>query len=246
MTSSPASATQLERARDLITHATRVVSFSGAGLSAESGIPTFRDAQEGLWAKYDPMDLASPQGFARDAQMVIDWYNWRRTLLAKKEPNAAHRALAAREDILNVTQNVDHLLECAGVPVERIIHLHGRISADRCNASGCEHREEVDLAAPPGRRDCPVCGGAMRPAVVWFGESLPPDAWERAAEACRECDVLLVIGTSASVYPAAGLIGMAHHIGAKVVVVNRDPSDASHLADVELLGHAGDLVPRII
>lgn len=238
--------TNISRAREILKTCERIVTFSGAGLSAESGIPTFRDVQEGLWAKYDPMDLASPAGFARDPQMVIDWYNWRRTQLAEKSPNPAHLALASRADMLHITQNVDDLLERAGAGAENLIHLHGRISADRCNAPACGFEEEIDLTTPPPLRPCPHCGDSMRPAVVWFGESLPPREWERAADACTQCDALLVIGTSASVYPAAGLIDVARQHGATIIIINKDTSDASHLADIELLGHAGNIVPRLL
>jgi len=236
----------VDRARSALSEAGVIASFSGAGLSAESGIPTFRDAQEGLWAKYDPMDLASPQGFARDPHMVVDWYNWRRTLLAEREPNAAHIALAQRPDMLHITQNVDDLLERAGADAARIVHVHGRISADRCNRPGCGHEEAIDLRTPPGLRACARCGDRMRPAVVWFGEALPSAEWERAAEACMNCDALLVIGTSAAVYPAAGLISIARQSGATIVIINTEPSEASHLAQVEIIAPAGEVVPHIL
>lgn len=232
----------LDDARERLHHASRVVSFSGAGLSAESGISTFRDP-DGTWARHDPMKLASPQGFAEDPDLVIEWYGDRRRRLATVRPNPAHHALADRSDIIHVTQNVDDLLERAGA--EDVIHLHGRIGLDRCHA-GCGVVETVDLASPPGRRPCPSCSAPMRPGVVWFGESLPVDAWTRAERACASCDVLLVIGTSAAVYPAAGLIGVASGAGASVIVVNLHPSEASHQADIELIGEAGTIVPQLL
>jgi NAD-dependent deacetylase len=232
----------IQTARGLLQDAERVVSFSGAGLSAESGVSTFRDP-DGLWARYDPTRLASPQGFAEDPQLVISWYGDRRRRLAAAAPNRAHEALAARRDIVHVTQNVDDLLERAGA--RDVIHLHGTIAADRCHA-GCGHREPIDLADPPPLRPCPSCGGRLRPDVVWFGEPLPAGAWADAQRACRAADVLLVIGTSAVVYPAAGLIGLARSGGAKIVVVNTEPSEASGLADVELLGRAGEIVPSLL
>jgi NAD-dependent deacetylase len=232
----------IETARRIIDQAQRTVSFSGAGLSAESGVGTFRDAG-GLWAKYDPTKLASPQGFAHDPQLVISWYAERRRKMAAARPNPAHAALAARPDLVHVTQNVDDLLERAGA--RAVIHLHGTIGIDRCHR-GCGHRETIDLADPPPLRACPECGDRMRPDVVWFGEPLPADAWEAAERACRESEALLVIGTSAVVYPAAGLIGLARSSGSRIIIVNTEPSDASRLADVELLGKAGEIVPKLL
>lgn len=232
----------IEAARKMLSQATRIVSFSGAGLSAESGVSTFRDPQ-GLWSKYDPMRLASPDGFADDPQTVNAWYASRRQDLWQARPNPAHHALAARTDIIHVTQNVDDLLERAGAT--DVLHLHGTIGKDRCHGP-CGHEEHIDLAEPPGLRDCPDCGAPMRPAVVWFGEALPTDTWQRAERACQECDVLLVIGTSAVVYPAAGLIDVAQSHGARVVIVNIESSEASGLAHIELLGKAGEIVPSLL
>jgi NAD-dependent deacetylase len=232
----------IDTARGILEQARRIVSFSGAGLSAESGVGTFRDP-DGLWAKYDPTRLASPGGFAEDPELVINWYGDRRRRIAAAAPNPAHAALAARRDIVHVTQNVDNLLERAGA--RDVIHLHGTIAADRCNRR-CGHREAVDLADPPPLRPCPACGDRLRPDVVWFGEPLPAEAWTAAERACRGCDALLVIGTTAVVYPAAGLIGLAGSCGARIVIVNKKPSGASDLADVELLGPAGEIVPRLL
>ncbi len=232
----------IESARRIIQQAQRVVSFSGAGLSAESGVGTFRDAG-GLWAKFDPVQLASPQGFAEDPELVISWYAERRRRMAEARPNPAHAALAARPDVVHVTQNVDDLLERAGA--RAVIHLHGTIGIDRCNR-GCGHRETIDMADPPLLRACPECGDRMRPDVVWFGEMLPAEAWKAAERACGESDVLLVIGTSAVVYPAAGLIGLARSIGSRIIIVNTAQSEASRLADVELLGKAGEIVPKLL
>lgn len=234
----------IEQAKKIIKTASRIVAFSGAGLSAESGIATFRDAQTGgMWAKHDPMRLASPQGFEEDPALVIEWYAQRRKDIALAAPNSAHDALARRSDIINVTQNVDDLLHRAGA--KQIIALHGSIVRDRCHSS-CGYEETIKMKDPPGLRDCPDCGSQLRPAVVWFGESLPVDAWDKAERVCSECDVLLVIGTSAAVYPAAGLIDRAKSTGAKIIIVNTQSSDASHLADYELLGKASELVPRIL
>ena len=233
----------IDTARRILADARQVVSFSGAGLSAESGVGTFRDAPQGMWSNYDPMRLASPEGFAADPGLVIDWYAARRRTVGNAEPNPAHVALAGRLDIVHVTQNVDDLLHRAGA--RQVIQLHGRIDADRCHGD-CGYAEHVDMADPPGLRDCPRCNSPLRPAVVWFGEPLPPDAWDAAEQACRDCDVLIVIGTSAVVYPAAGLIGVAKAAGARIIVVNTQPSEASPLAEVELLGPAGEIVPQLL
>jgi NAD-dependent deacetylase len=232
----------IDAARAVVAAAQRLVAFSGAGLSAESGISTFRDAAtQGLWLKHDPQRLASPEGFAEDPELVIGWYAERRKNVAAAEPNAAHRALAAA-GVLNVTQNVDDLLQRAGA--RDVVQLHGTLAEDRCHGR-CGHREPVALDDPPGPRPCPHCGAPLRPAVVWFGEMLPAEAWARAEEAAGSCDVMLVVGTAAEVYPAAGLIALAKSAGAAIVVVNTQPSNASHLADHELIGPAGELVPRL-
>lgn len=238
----------IDAAGKLIAEADRIVAFSGAGLSAESGIPTFRDSHAvsgALWTKYDPMTLASPEGFAADPQAVIAWYNWRRRTIAAAQPNPAHQALAAashNSGLVNVTQNVDDLLHRAGA--QNVIQLHGSIAVDRCHGQ-CGHYEAIDLANPPDLRTCVRCGEPMRPGVVWFGESLPADAWTAAERACSQCDVLLVVGTSAAVYPAAGLINHAKSHGSRVIIVNTQPSEASRLADFELIGPAGEIVPQL-
>ena len=249
-----------QRVREIITSAEKIVSFSGAGLSAESGVATFRDAADpdALWAKFDPMQMASQQGFASNAELVMQWYAARRQQIAESQPNAAHLALAARRDIRHITQNVDNLLERAVLQLNPdhatlpfdVLHLHGHIHIDRCNAAEfgnmCSFAEEIDMAQPPRLRTCPECGERMRPGVVWFGESLPQDAWMQAADACTDCDVLIVVGTSAQVMPAAGLIGLARESGATIVVVNTEQSGASGLADFELIGCAGELLPEIL
>ena len=234
----------INSAKAMIDNARRIVAFSGAGLSAESGVPTFRDAgTSGFWVNYDPTKLASPEGFADDPQLVYRWYNDRRRSIAAVEPNPAHHALAGRPDIVNVTQNIDDLLARAGAT--RIIGLHGTLAADRCHA-GCGYEEAVDLRHPPSVRRCPRCGAWMRPSVVWFGEVLPAQAWSEAEQVCLDCDVLIVVGTSAEVYPAAGLIGLAKGHGAGIIVVNPNPSQASVLADCEVQGLAGEVLPTLL
>jgi len=243
----PAQQSALEQGRAILANSARVAAFSGAGLSAESGLSTFRDPDpDALWSRFDPTVLASPEGFAANPEQVIDWYNWRRARLAEVEPNAAHRALASQPRMAQVTQNVDDLLERAGVDAHRVHHLHGSILHDRCHNSGCTHHEMVDLENPPGLRACPRCGDRMRPAVVWFGEGLPESTWLRAQELCTALDCLLVIGTSATVYPAAGLIALARQYRSRVIVVDPNPGAASGAADVYLSGPAAELLPPLL
>lgn len=180
----------------------RVVVFTGAGVSAESGIPTFR-GPGGLWRNFRAEDLATPHAFARDPALVWEWYEWRRGLVRAAQPNAAHRAIARLTRAVVVTQNVDALHARAGSP--DIIELHGNIFRVQCTREHTK-REAFDAFAemPPHCQ----CGALLRPDVVWFGEPLPADAWERATEVISEADLLLVIGTSRVVYPAAGLVDL--------------------------------------
>ena len=238
---------KLASTREWLAQCERVAAFSGAGLSADSGLATFRDpGTDALWSRFDPTRLASPQAFAADPELVVDWYNWRRRRYAEVVPNAAHRALAAQRDLVQITQNVDHLLEAAGAAPEQVYHLHGSILSDRCHNGGCDYREAVDPAAPPGLRDCPRCGTSLRPSVVWFGESLPAETWARAQSLCGRVDCLLVIGTSATVYPAAGLIELTRQSGGRIIVVDPNPGPASDVADSFLRGRAADLVPELL
>lgn len=235
------------KARHLLENSARVAAFSGAGLSAESGLATFRDPDpEALWSRFDPTELASVSGFEANPQRVIDWYNWRRSLLAKVEPNAAHRALAMQSRMTQITQNVDHLLELAGVPASKVFHLHGSITRDRCHEPDCSYQEEVELEKPSTLRGCPLCGGCMRPAVVWFGESLPENIWHKAQDLCTRLDSLLVVGTSATVYPAAGLIALSKQHRCKVLVIDPSPESTIGIADISLTGTAGDILPALL
>lgn len=234
----------IQQAALLLRKSQLITCFSGAGLSAPSGVGTFRDPGDGWWSRYDPMRLASPEGFKEDPELVMKWYAARRSQMAQASPNAAHHALATRKDLIQVTQNTDNLLDRAGC--QDIIRLHGDITSDRCHA-GCGYVEPVNMDQPPQHRSCPACGQAgLRPTVTWFGEALPADAWARAESAAANCDAFIVVGTSAVVYPAAGLIGLAAQAGATVIVVNREASDASHMADLELLGSADEILPAIL
>lgn len=230
----------IARARTLVDDAEIVVSFSGAGLSAESGLDTFRDP-DGIWNTIDPSTVATPEAFERDPEFVIDWYTDRRRSMGAAKPNAAHKALASR-NMIHITQNIDGLLEAAGAT--DVIHLHGTMWADRCHAE-CGYREDADTTTS-GLRSCPQCGAWLRPDVVLFGELLPERAWKRAAAASLAADVFLVVGTSAEIYPAAGLIDTARQSGSTIIVVNVAHSAASQRADLEIRGRAGEILPVLL
>ena len=226
--------------------ARRVVALTGAGISAESGIPTFRDAQTGLWARFRPEELATAAAFRRDPKLVWDWYEWRRGLVAQAAPNAGHRALARLEGLVPgftlVTQNVDGLHVRAGS--QRVIELHGNIHRSKCFEEDVVVEEGI--AAPDGPPRCPRCGAPLRPDVVWFGETLPPQALAAAEAAARECDLLFSIGTSAAVFPAAQLPVTALESGAMVVEINKDRTRLTGVATFSLLGQAGEILPRLL
>ena len=229
--------------------ARHVVVFTGAGVSAESGIPTFRDALTGLWSRFDPAQLATAGAFERDPALVWGWYEWRRALVARAEPNAAHRAIAAMGSrvpkLTLVTQNVDDLHERAG---SRPLRLHGSLFAPLCfdcarpaESPPLLHAEEARLEPPR----C-ACGGRIRPGVVWFGEALPSDVMESAFEAAGDCDVLLSVGTSSVVYPAAEIPRVAARSGAVVIQVNPDPTPLDGVATYNLRGAAGAVLPALV
>jgi NAD-dependent deacetylase len=228
--------------------ANRITALTGAGVSAASGIPTFRGA-DGLWKKVRAETLATPEAFENDPKLVWEWYDWRRQMVAGATPNAAHDVLAQwtrdKPGFTLITQNVDGLHEKAGA--ERLIRLHGSIwhvrCWQRCTAGRRDWRDDTTpFPTLPPR--CPHCGGIVRPAVVWFGESLDTDDVARAIEA-TDCEVFLTIGTSAVVYPAAGLVHQAKRRGAFTVEINLEPTDASQLVDVALRGPAADLLLEI-
>jgi NAD-dependent protein deacetylase/lipoamidase len=227
-------------------HASCVLAVTGAGISAESGVPTFRDAQTGLWARYSPEDLATAAAFERDPVLVWQWYAWRRQLVRAASPNDGHRAIAVLESILPIfavaTQNVDGMHQRAGS--RHVIELHGNIERTLCSRERIAFDDGGGLAdAPPL---CPRCGAPGRPAVVWFGEALPPDAIERASTAADTCDVLLSVGTSSLVYPAASLAETALRRGAFVIEVNPAPTPLSARADAVLSGAAGKVLPMLV
>lgn len=237
---------------DLAAEAQRVTVLTGAGVSAESGIPTFRDAQTGLWSNFDPTDLASPEGWARDSGLVWGWYQWRAELVRRSEPNAGHLALTEwqrRGQLEIATQNVDDLHERAGSTV--VSHVHGSLFDPRCSECGVHSQPESDLpeGASPDRippPPCPECGGPMRPGAVWFGESLPEDQWSAAVECVENADLVLVVGTSGVVFPFAGLPAMARSTGAKVVEINPVETAISDMADHRWRTTAATGLPALV
>jgi NAD-dependent deacetylase len=235
----------MQRARQWLREASSVVVLTGAGISAESGIPTFRGAG-GLWRQFRAEELATPQAFARDPRLVWEWYDWRRGLIAQAEPNPGHRALAELESRIPrftlITQNVDGLHDRAGS--RNLLKVHGDIWEVRCQACGRQRRDDrVPLPELPPRCEC---GGIERPGVVWFGEPLPSDVWDRAERAARQAQVFIVAGTSAVVYPAAGLAPLARAAGAKLIEVNLEETPFSEEVDCSLRGRAGELLPQLI
>ncbi len=235
----------VNQAREWIRDAAVLTALTGAGISAESGIPTFR-GPGGLWKRFRPEDLATPEAFARDPKLVWEWYDWRRTLIAAAQPNAGHAALAALErakpSFTLITQNVDGLHERAGS--RNVVKLHGDLWTLRCTVCRRERRDErVPLPELPPRCEC---GAPLRPGVVWFGEMLPPDAWERAEAATRAANVFLVVGTSAVVHPAAGLIPLAASSGARVIECNMEETPFSAQVDRAFRGAAGELLPQLV
>jgi NAD-dependent deacetylase len=235
----------IAQAQKWIENAQAVAVLTGAGVSQESGVPTFRGAG-GLWRSFRPEELATPEAFARDPKLVWEWYDWRRSVIARAVPNAGHRALVELERrkprFWLITQNVDGLHDRAGS--HHIVKLHGDIWQLRCVSCGREERnEQVPLAPLP---PCCACGGLTRPGVVWFGEPLPGVALEAAFDAARQADVFLVLGTSAVVYPAAGLPRVALERGAKVIEVNLEPTELTAVAHLSFRGKTGELLPHMV
>ncbi len=232
---------------DTLATARHIAVLTGAGISAESGIPTFRDAQTGLWAQYDPQELATPWALRQNPGLVWSWYEWRRSLVRKAKPNPGHRALVELEDLVPhftlITQNVDGLHQAAGS--RHVIELHGNIMRTRCADCG----RQVKTWEPPPKGQvpaCPHCHGVLRPDVVFFGEPLPSEALEKALEAAIHCDVMLVVGTSAVVEPAASLPRYALQAGASVVEVNPQETPLSPLVHYRLAQPAGHVLPALV
>ncbi|WP_447972619.1 SIR2 family NAD-dependent protein deacylase [Nitrospira sp. Kam-Ns4a] len=219
--------------------------LTGAGISADSGVPTFR-GPDGLWRTYRAEDLATPEAFARDPKLVWEWYNWRRELLAMTRPNPAHEALVELERRVErfwlITQNVDGLHRAAGAT--KLSEIHGNIWTVRCTAcKRLTENRDVPIAIPPW---CSACGGLLRPHIVWFGEALEEAVLDRCMETLSRCELLLVIGTSGLVYPAASFAPIAKAAGAFVAEINLEPTPHSDLVDLSIRGRASEIVPRLL
>jgi NAD-dependent deacetylase len=230
----------------LLRKATRVAVLTGAGVSQESGLRTFRDAQAGLWAQYKPEDLATPSAFARDPKLVWDWYAHRREAVRGVQPNAGHYALVEMEkniaEFTLITQNVDGLHYMAGS--KSILELHGNILNVRCSECGAfAETWSDDLEVVPR---CEKCNGLLRPDVVWFEESLPREQLEAAVDAARTCQVFFSIGTSGVVHPAAALAHAARNEGSVVVEINAEPTPLTPRVDFAFHGKSGEILPALV
>lgn len=239
----------IAQAAALIRTQHKIAVLSGAGISAESGIPTFRDKQTGLWQNFRAEELASVHAFERDPQLVWSWYQWRRSLVQDKSPNPAHHALARwqqnikqlEQQLYLITQNVDDLHEQAG---SEVTHLHGHLWRNRC--SQCNRPYDQDMNYKDDNLlHCPECDGHIRPDIVWFGEMLPARAWQYAEQAANDCDVFISIGTSSIVYPAAGLVELAKRQGASVIEINPNPTHHP-VVDIQISAKAGTALPLMV
>jgi NAD-dependent deacetylase len=234
------------RLQSVLARAGQVVAFTGAGISAESGVPTFRGA-DGIWKKMRPEELASMDGFLANPALVWEWYQHRRAIIHTVHPNAGHVALVAMEGLFDrvtvVTQNIDNLHRRAGS--SSVIELHGNIERNYCLRCGTPYGEEA-VPLPDRVPTCARCGGLIRPDVVWFGEMLPEDAWQDAMRVCQGADLLMSIGTSGVVYPAASLPMVAKHAGAFLLEVNPEPTSLTPLADEYLCGPAGSVLSSLV
>lgn len=234
----------IEKAASILKAAQYPLFLSGAGISAESGIPTFRGA-EGLWKNFRAEDLATPEAFARDPHLVWEWYNWRKKLISEKKPNPGHFAIYAIAQklpgLLAATQNVDGFHALAGLT--DVLEMHGNIFRARCIAckSVFEMRGDVTPETP-----CPACGAPkLRPDIVWFGEQLPTGVLDRLYDRLRVCDVILVVGTSGSVFPAAGFAVEVRRREGQVIEINVDDSHKPYASDIYIKGKAGEILPKI-
>jgi NAD-dependent deacetylase len=240
--------TQIQQAAQALAQAQRVVCLTGAGVSAESGVATFRDVQTGLWSKFDPQRLASQEGFADDPGLVWRWYMERLRTVEAAAPNPGHLALAQLEtrmaEFTLVTQNVDNLHERAGS--RQVYHIHGRINHFRCNYCRTEYTLQAHEQTQEQPPICPHCGELVRPDVVWFGESLPVDVVDIAWRAAESCEIMLVVGTSGVVYPVAQLPLVAKRAGALVIDVNPHCTPISEMADIFLQGAGGVVLPQLL
>jgi len=230
---------------EILQHASRVAVLTGAGISAESGIPTFR-GENGLWKKFRAEELATPAAFSRDPKLVWEWYDWRRGIIGQKEPNPGHKVLARWEHVFPafslITQNIDGLHQKAGS--KNISELHGNIWKVRCTKEETV-AENYDIPLKEIPPHCPSCGALLRPHIVWFGESLSAEVLNKAFLISSSCEVMFVIGTSAIVQPAASIPLAAAEAGARIVEINPDPTPLTGYADFSFRGKAGEILPLI-
>lgn len=238
----------LDTARALLADASHIEVFTGAGMSADSGIATYRDAQTGLWENVDPQDMASIDAWHDDPDTMFAWYLWRAHLAQQAEPNAGHIAVAKSPKTAVTTQNIDNLHERAGS--KDVVHLHGSLFDFRCSLCDEHFAQPINLPTEPVAAitppACPVCGGPVRPGVVWFGEALPEAEWKEAELRMRTADALVIVGTSGVVYPAAGLPLMAHAREIPIIEVTPMRTDLSHLADIVIEGTAAGALPALL
>ncbi|WP_018296702.1 NAD-dependent protein deacylase [Corynebacterium lubricantis] len=249
------------QARDLVSRVTsragetpgKIEVFTGAGMSADSGIATYRDAHTGVWENVDPQAMASIDAWARDPEPMWAWYLWRAGLAQRALPNAGHLALAewaqhADAQVTVTTQNIDNLHERAGST--DVVHLHGSLFSFRCSICSRPWKGEVEFPSEPVARltppTCPLCKNLVRPGVVWFGEGLPAKEWDEAESRMREADLVVIVGTSGVVYPAAGLPALAHDAGTPIIEVTPKRTDLSALATVVLEGTAAEVLPALV
>jgi NAD-dependent deacetylase len=222
----------------------KIFVLTGAGISAESGIPTFR-GKDGLWKNYSATDLATPEAFNRNPELVWEWYRWRQDLITRAKPNPAHFALVELENLsesfLLLTQNVDNLHQCAGS--KNVLELHGNIFRTRCLK--CGSIDKIDNAVFKPLPHCP-CGGLLRPDVVWFGEAIPYDVWTKALKFLNSADVAIICGTSGVVWPAAAIPEIAKNCGVKTIEINFELTPISPIVDISILGPAGKILPEIV
>lgn len=238
----------IQQAARRLSQAQRLVVLTGAGVSKESGIPTFREAQDGLWARYDPLLMASREGFLSNPKLVWEWYEYRFGMVEAAQPNPGHIAIAQLERFIPstavITQNIDGLHHKAGS--RNVYELHGSILRYKCLAGRHTGFTRADLAGPEKPPRCPRCGDLLRPDVVWFGEYLPEEVLSASHALSQRCDAMLVVGTSGQVQPAASLPFVAARAGALVIDVNPDRDELAEMADIFLQGPGGTVLPALV
>ncbi len=234
----------IEEVARILKNAKKLFVLTGAGISAESGIPTFR-GKDGLWKNYSATDLATPEAFNRNPELVWEWYRWRQDIISKAKPNPAHYALVDLENLFDefllLTQNVDNLHQQAGL--KNILELHGNIFRTRCLE--CGRIGKIKDAEPKTLPHCP-CGGLLRPDVVWFGETIPLNVWEDSMRFLNSVDVAIICGTSGVVWPAAAIPEIAKNNGAKTIEINLEQTPISLVVDISILSPAGKILPEIV